>query len=111
MTTSDPRCRPLLDLSLRQIQTMMQPVLGGARLREAVRVEGGLVNTVFRITAGDRAGGGRNILVRATEGGWEIGGLIDWEGVAEGAACWDVGSLFRYPRRYLPQFRALFAQG
>lgn len=272
MTTSDPRCHPLIDLSLRHIETMLRPVSGGARLREAVRVEGGLVNTTYRVTtdgggavyalrvyaagrpafeiehrllpvlaaalpvpepvfadasgtvcahpylvyrwiegitlnecrrlgapetfltlaeplgrllariaglhfpdtlhgtqhtgqrpsirvaamleraeeqlragrARERLGGaladslrdclnsrapalraleradglvhgdcgGRNILVRAgAGGGWEISGLIDWEGAAAGCAWWDVGSLFRYPRRYSPEFRTLFARG
>ena len=268
MTASDPRCRPVIDLSLRDIEAMLRPVLGGARLGEAVRVEGGLVNTVYRVTAGDegaayalrvyaagrdafelehrllnalatslpvpeplfadaggsvcerpylvyrwiegvtlnecrgrsarqtflalaeplgrllarmsglnfpddpngaqpptirvasvleraedqlRAGrarerlggeladglrdclgsrapalhalehtgglvhgdfGGRNILVRERAGGgWEIAGLIDWEGAAAGSACWDAGSLFRYARRYSAEFRALFARG
>jgi aminoglycoside phosphotransferase (APT) family kinase protein len=56
--------------------------------------------------------GGRNILVKAAEGGgFGIGGVIDWEDAAAGSALWDVGSLFRYPRRYSEEFRALFARG
>jgi aminoglycoside phosphotransferase (APT) family kinase protein len=56
--------------------------------------------------------GGRNILVKVSEGGeWGIGGVIDWEEAAAGSAVWDVGSLFRYTRRYCEEFRALFARG
>lgn len=55
--------------------------------------------------------GGRNILVRATRGGeWAISGLIDWEQAATGSGLWDVGSLFRYGRRYPQAFRTLFEQ-
>jgi len=56
--------------------------------------------------------GGRNVLVKVGEsGGWEISGVIDWEEAAAGSALWDVGSLFRYTRRYSGEFRALFARG
>jgi aminoglycoside phosphotransferase (APT) family kinase protein len=56
--------------------------------------------------------GGRNILVKTTANDeWEISGVLDWEEAAAGAAWWDIGSLFRYPRRYLPEFRGLFAHG
>ncbi|HEX8173499.1 MAG TPA: aminoglycoside phosphotransferase family protein [Pyrinomonadaceae bacterium] len=56
--------------------------------------------------------GGRNILVRTRVGGvWEISGVIDWEEAAEGSPLWDVGSLFRYHRRYSEEFRTLFAEG
>jgi aminoglycoside phosphotransferase (APT) family kinase protein len=56
--------------------------------------------------------GGRNILVKVDESGeCRIGGVIDWEEAAAGSALWDVGSLFRYARRYSEEFRALFAAG
>lgn len=50
MTTSDPRCYPHIDLSPRQVRSMLRPLLGGGELREVARVEGGLVNTVYRVT-------------------------------------------------------------
>jgi Ser/Thr protein kinase RdoA (MazF antagonist) len=54
--------------------------------------------------------GGRNVLVRqAGTGMWEISGVLDWECAAAGSAMWDVGSLFRYHRRYAPEFRERFA--
>lgn len=56
--------------------------------------------------------GGRNVLVQAAgDGGWAVSGVLDWESAAEGSGLWDVGSLFRYPRRYTPEFRAAFASG
>ena len=56
--------------------------------------------------------GGRNILVvPLNDGGWRISGLIDWEYAFSGAALWDVGSLFRYSRRYTETFRQRFARG
>jgi aminoglycoside phosphotransferase (APT) family kinase protein len=56
--------------------------------------------------------GGRNILVReGGNGGWEPSGVVDWETAGAGAVLWDVGSLFRYPRRYSPAFRDAFARG
>lgn len=56
--------------------------------------------------------GGRNVLVRrVADGGWAVCGVIDWESASTGSATWDVGSLFRYPRRYSPEFRAGFERG
>jgi len=56
--------------------------------------------------------GGRNILVAPDEGGcWRVSALIDWEAAFSGSALWDVGSLFRYHRRYSEIFRQLFEQG
>jgi aminoglycoside phosphotransferase (APT) family kinase protein len=56
--------------------------------------------------------GGRNILV-ATDGAerWRISGIVDWEDAFTGWALWDVGSLFRYPRRYSQAFRDQFERG
>jgi len=60
-----------------------------------------------RLVHGDL--GGRNILVApAEDGGWRICGLIDWEAAFSGSALWDVGSLFRYSKRYSETFRQRF---
>jgi aminoglycoside phosphotransferase (APT) family kinase protein len=56
--------------------------------------------------------GGRNLLVAAS--GAErgvISGVLDWETAAIGAPLWDVGSFFRYARRYAPEFREAFEHG
>jgi aminoglycoside phosphotransferase (APT) family kinase protein len=56
--------------------------------------------------------GWRNILVAPAEGGsWRISGLIDWEAAFSGSQLWDVGSLFRYSRRYTETFRQGFERG
>jgi aminoglycoside phosphotransferase (APT) family kinase protein len=56
--------------------------------------------------------GGRNVLVGVGEAGrWEVRAILDWESASRGAALFDVGSLFRYPRRYSPAFREGFARG
>lgn len=75
----------------------------GARLFSAPEHAGGLVHGDF---------GGRNILVKVMEGDeWVMSGLLDWEETAVGSPLWDVGSLFRYSRRYSRKFRKLFAIG
>jgi aminoglycoside phosphotransferase (APT) family kinase protein len=56
--------------------------------------------------------GWRNILVApAEDGGWRISGLIDWEVAFSGSSLWDVGSLFRYSRRYSETFCQSFERG
>jgi aminoglycoside phosphotransferase (APT) family kinase protein len=56
--------------------------------------------------------GGRNILVVSDGGGrWRISGIVDWESAFTGWAMWDVGSLFRYRRRYGPDFLDQFERG
>jgi aminoglycoside phosphotransferase (APT) family kinase protein len=56
--------------------------------------------------------GGRNIIVRpAVNGAWRVSGLIDWESATRGSPLWDVGSLFRYSKRYAEQFQAEFERG
>jgi aminoglycoside phosphotransferase (APT) family kinase protein len=54
--------------------------------------------------------GGRNILVApADNGDWRISGLIDWEkAFCCGSPVWDMGRLFRYPKRYSEAFRQRF---
>jgi aminoglycoside phosphotransferase (APT) family kinase protein len=54
--------------------------------------------------------GGRNIIVAPTgDGAWRVAALLDWEHAFAGAMLWDVGSLFRYARRYSSTFRDRFA--
>jgi len=89
----------------------------GAALADAMRrrLEAGAVHLcaldrVARLVHGDF--GGRNILVAPAEGGgWRVNGLIDWEAAFSGSALWDVGSLFRYARRYSEAFCQRFEQG
>lgn len=53
--------------------------------------------------------GGRNLLVAPDTDGWHISGVLDWDAAASGSGLWDVGSFFRYSRRYDEAFRADFA--
>ncbi|MGH9837166.1 MAG: phosphotransferase family protein [Blastocatellia bacterium] len=56
--------------------------------------------------------GGRNILVIPGDAGhWRVSGLIDWENAFPGSRLWDVGSLFRYAKRYSEAFRQRFERG
>lgn len=48
--TGDPRCHPLIELDLRQVHAMLAPLLKEARIHEVLPVEGGLVNSIYRIT-------------------------------------------------------------
>lgn len=56
MTTLDPRVRPLVSLEPATIARMVAPVTGGGALGDITPVDGGLVNTLFRVTTrtGDR---------------------------------------------------------
>jgi aminoglycoside phosphotransferase (APT) family kinase protein len=56
--------------------------------------------------------GGRNILVAPdSDNASYIAGLLDWEEAFHGWPLWDVGSLFRYPRRFGDAFRRDFESG
>jgi len=61
MTDSDSRCWPLVEVEPAQLQTLLAPVLAGAALIDVKRVEGGLINTLYRITP---AGGGVSLCLR-----------------------------------------------
>jgi aminoglycoside phosphotransferase (APT) family kinase protein len=89
----------------------------GATLADALRRrlgDGGVrlyaLDHVARLVHGDLSG--RNIIgAVAEEGVWRISGLIDWEAAFSGSALWDIGSLFRYPKRYSETFRQRFERG
>ncbi len=55
--------------------------------------------------------GHRNVLVHQTGGRWRINGVIDWETTTTGSPLVDIGSLFRYPRRYDGNFVVAFERG
>jgi aminoglycoside phosphotransferase (APT) family kinase protein len=53
--------------------------------------------------------GGRNILVASIGAQrWGIAGIVDWEDAFGGWAMWDIGSFFRYAKRYDQTFREHF---
>jgi aminoglycoside phosphotransferase (APT) family kinase protein len=55
--------------------------------------------------------GHRNVLVFQAGDRWRINGLIDWETTTTGSPLVDIGSLFRYSRRYDQAFCEAFATG
>jgi aminoglycoside phosphotransferase (APT) family kinase protein len=46
----------LVDLPRHEIERMLAPLLGGKRVREASRVEGGLTNTIYRVAVDGEVG-------------------------------------------------------
>lgn len=106
-----------LDLAARQLRSGPTRVRLGETLADGVRARLAAAESDLLALDGSRGllhgdFGGRNVLVRiGTSGTWEISGLLDWETAAQGAALWDVGSLFRYTQRYSPEFRDGFARG
>jgi aminoglycoside phosphotransferase (APT) family kinase protein len=55
--------------------------------------------------------GHRNVLVYQAGDRWRINGVIDWETTTTGSPLVDVGSMFRYSRRYDAAFADAFARG
>ena len=55
--------------------------------------------------------GHRNVLVYQAGDRWRINGIIDWETTTTGSPLVDIGSLFRYSRRYDRSFCDAFATG
>lgn len=55
--------------------------------------------------------GHRNVLVYQAGDRWRINGVIDWETTTTASPLVDIGSLFRYSRRYDAAFCEAFAAG
>jgi hypothetical protein len=53
MDNPDPRSLPLVEIEFDQIQALLSPALNGAAIASAERVEGGLVNTLYRVIPAD----------------------------------------------------------
>ncbi len=89
----------------------------GSVLADSLRAR--LAAMAPRLEAADRVRGpvhgdfgGRNIIVTSSDDGtWRVNGLLDWEYAFAGASLWDVGSFFRYFRRYSREFRSAFEAG
>jgi len=71
MANPDSRCLPLVEVELDQIQALLSPVLKGAAIAGVERVEGGLTNTLYRITPAD---GGVSLCLRIF-----AAGRLSWE--------------------------------
>jgi aminoglycoside phosphotransferase (APT) family kinase protein len=70
MTEPDPRCLPLVEVAPDQIRALLSPGLGSA-ITGVERIEGGLVNTAYKITL---AGSGASFCLRIF-----AAGQIAWE--------------------------------
>lgn len=55
--------------------------------------------------------GHRNVLVYQAGDRWRVNGVIDWETTTTGSPLVDIGSLFRYSKRYDEKFCEAFARG
>jgi hypothetical protein len=51
----DPRCFPLVTVVLDQLQSLLSPALKGAAIAGVELVEGGLTNTIYRITPAEES--------------------------------------------------------
>ena len=71
MANPDSSCLPLVEVELDQIQALLSPVLKGAAIAGVERVEGGLTNTLYRITPAD---GGVSLCLRIF-----AAGRLPWE--------------------------------
>jgi aminoglycoside phosphotransferase (APT) family kinase protein len=71
MANPDPRCLPLVEVKFDQIQALLSPVLKGDAIAGVERVEGGLTNTLYRITPAD---GGVSLCLRIF-----AAGRLPWE--------------------------------
>jgi len=71
MANPDPRCLPLVEVEFDQIQSLLSPALNGAAIAGVSRVEGGLTNTLYRITPAD---GGAALCLRIF-----AAGRLPWE--------------------------------
>src|SRR5262245_42922805 len=71
MTDPDPRVLPLVELEIDQIRALLSPLLNGAAIAGVERMEGGLVNTLYRVTPAD---GDASLCLRIF-----AGGRLPWE--------------------------------
>jgi aminoglycoside phosphotransferase (APT) family kinase protein len=71
MANPDPRCLPLIEVELDQLQSLLSPALKGAAIAGVERVEGGFTNTLYRITPAD---GGGSLCLRIF-----AAGRLPWE--------------------------------
>src|SRR5262249_25226420 len=71
MANPDPRCLPLVEVDFDQIQALLSPALNGAAIAGVDRIEGGLTNTLYRVTPAD---GGAALCLRIF-----AAGRLPWE--------------------------------
>jgi aminoglycoside phosphotransferase (APT) family kinase protein len=105
---------PILEASYRQLTSGRARRRIGPPLADALRkaMEAAEPQMAFGsvcLSHGDL--GHRNILVFQAGDRWRINGVIDWETTTTGSPLVDVGSMFRYSRRYDQKFCDAFERG
>jgi aminoglycoside phosphotransferase (APT) family kinase protein len=97
----DPRCVPLIELGFEQVKSLLSPITNTVAIVDIDLVEGGLVNTLFRIRLAD----GDSLCLRIFASGtsaWEMENRIlsqvsPFLPVPEVIMASDRGSHFAYP--------------
>lgn len=105
---------PILEQSYRQLTTgrarkRIGPPLADALLKAMEAAEPQMAFGSVCLSHGDL--GHRNVLVFQAGDRWRVNGVIDWETTTTGSPLVDIGSLFRYSKRYDEQFVDGFARG
>jgi aminoglycoside phosphotransferase (APT) family kinase protein len=71
MTDIDTRCLPLVEVELDQVKALLSPLLKGRAITGIKRVEGGLTNSLYRVTLADK---GMSLCLRVF-----AAGQLSWE--------------------------------
>ena len=105
---------PILEQTYRQLTTgrarrRIGPPLADSLLKAMEAAEPQMAFGSVCLSHGDL--GHRNILVFQAGDRWRINGVIDWETTTTGSPLVDVGSMFRYSRRYDQKFVDAFERG
>ncbi len=105
---------PILEQSYRQLTTgrarkRIGPPLADGLLKALEAAEPQMAWGTVCLSHGDL--GHRNVLVFQAGDRWRVNGVIDWETTTTGSPLADIGSLFRYSRRYDEKFCEAFARG
>jgi aminoglycoside phosphotransferase (APT) family kinase protein len=105
-----------IDAANRQLESALVQARLGTELAMAIRQ--GLDRNRCALEAADSQSvvhgdfSGRNVIVHpVTSSDWVVSGVLDWETASVGSPLWDLGSLFRYARRYDAGFRCAFERG
>lgn len=96
-------------LTTGRARARMGPELADALLKAMEAAEPQMAWGPVCLSHGDL--GHRNVLVYQAGDRWRINGVIDWETTTTGSPLVDIGSLFRYSRRYDAAFCAAFEAG
>jgi aminoglycoside phosphotransferase (APT) family kinase protein len=105
---------PILEQCYRQLTSgrarhRLGPPLADALIKALEGAEPQMAYGAVCLSHGDL--GHRNVLVYQAGDRWRINGVIDWETTTTGSPLVDIGSLFRYAKRYDNAFVEAFERG